>query len=208
MRPPIVGILLAAGQGRRFGSDKLWHAMADGRPMALVAAAHLRPACDRVVAVLRPGSDRLARLLEATGCETVRCLDADAGLGHSLAAGIRAATDAAGWVVALADMPFIAPTSHQVVAASLRNGVSLAATTYAGRRGHPVGFAARWLDQLVQLTGDLGGKSILEAHPQELVLCPTHDPGVLRDIDRPQDLAPGPEIQRFGLPTGPRRDCD
>ncbi|WP_265949434.1 nucleotidyltransferase family protein [Dechloromonas sp. A34] len=187
----IVGILLAAGQGSRFGSDKLLHSLPDGTPLAVAAARNLCLACNRVIAILRPGSDFLAGLLSAAGCETVICPDAESGMGYSLAAGVKASPSAAGWLVALADMPFIAPASHQAVAASLRAGASLAAGAYQGRRGHPVGFAGRWFEQLAALTGDQGGKSILEAHRQELTLCPVDDPGVLRDIDRPADLSDG-----------------
>ena len=85
-------------------------------------------------------------------------------------------------------MPFIAPTSHQAVAASLRAGASLVASSFQGRRGHPVGFAGQWFDQLARLTGEQGGKSILAAHPEKLVLCPVDDGGVVRDIDRLSDL--------------------
>lgn len=192
MAGEIVGILLAAGRGSRFGGDKLLHPLPDGRPLAVAAAASLRPACDRVVAVLRPGSDSLAARLAAAGCETVVCPEADAGMGHSLAAGVRDAPDAAGWVVALADMPFIAAASHSAVATALRAGASLAASEFEGRRGHPVGFAARWFESLAALGGDEGAKAILQANGRDLVLCPVDDAGVLRDVDRPGDLADGP----------------
>lgn len=184
----IVGVLLAAGRGSRFGSDKLLHKLPDGRPLAIAAAASLRPACERLVAVVRPGCPALAEQLAAADCTIVECADADGGMGHSLAAGVRATPDAAGWLVALADMPFIATASHRVVADHLRAGASLAASEYRGQRGHPVGFAARWFDQLACLTGDYGGRTILLAHRRQLVLCPVDDPGVLRDIDRPEDL--------------------
>lgn len=187
----IVGILLAAGRGTRFGSDKRLHPLGDGTPMAVMAARNLRPACDRLIAVLRPGSETLAGLLAAEGCETVVCAEADSGMGRTLAAGVRASPEALGWVVALADMPFIAPSSHQAVAASLRTGASLAACAFEGRRGHPVGFASTWFEQLASLTGDQGGKPILQAHRQGLVLCPVDDPGVLRDIDRVEDVIVG-----------------
>lgn len=188
MSGAIVGILLAAGSGSRFGSDKLLHALPSGIPMAVAAAANLLPACDRVIAVLRPGCEKLAGLLAVIGCETVICDTAEAGMGHSLAAGVSASRDAKGWVVALADMPFIAPASHLEIVSRLRSGASIAACEFNGRRGHPVGFAARWCDQLTALAGDQGGKSILQAHQQELMLCPVDDPGVLWDIDRPDDI--------------------
>jgi molybdenum cofactor cytidylyltransferase len=185
-----VGLLLAAGRGQRFGTDKRLHLLPDGRPMAVAAAAHLAQACRRCLVVIGPHDDHLARLLAAQGFATVRCPEASAGMGHSLAAGVRASADAPGWVVALADMPFIHPTSHHAVAQALRAGASLAASSYHGQRGHPVGFASTWREPLSQLTGDQGGKQLLRAHADQLLLCPTEDPGVLRDIDRPDDLTP------------------
>jgi len=184
----IVGILLAAGRGQRFGGDKLEFLLADGTPLAVAAANSLRPACDRLVAVLRPGAQRLAELLGAAGCETLFCDQADSGMGNSLAAGIRATPDAAGWVVALADMPYIATRSHQLVVAALRRGASLAATEFQGQRGHPVGFAGRCFAELSQLTGDQGAKSLLQANGAAMTLCPVDDPGGLKDVDRRSDL--------------------
>lgn len=196
MSAPVVGVLLAAGRGSRFGSDKLLHPLADGTPMAVAAAANLVAACDRVIAVVRPGSDELAELLHAMGCDIVICPSADAGMGHSLAAGVTASPHAGGWVVALADMPYITPASHRTIVASLRNGALLTACEYHGERGHPVGFARHWFNQLSTLTGDQGGKSILQTHWQELILCPVDDPGVLWDIDRPDELRlhPGGQV--------------
>ncbi|MDP3844645.1 MAG: NTP transferase domain-containing protein [Oxalobacteraceae bacterium] len=61
-------------------------------------------------------------LLAAERCEKVICQDADAGMGRSLAVGVRESDEAAAWVVAQADMGFILPSSHLSVAASLRAG--------------------------------------------------------------------------------------
>ena len=188
----IVGILLAAGKGERFGggvgNSKLLANLPSGLPIALAAARSLQQACDRLLVVLRPGDTALADLFAAEGIAVVICHDADAGMGHSLAAGVRASPEAGAWVVALADMPYIQSTSHHAVAARLRADDSLVATKFQGRRGHPVGFSGRWRDQLSVLTGDQGGKAILAQHPGELNLVEIEDPGVLRDIDHPNDL--------------------
>lgn len=185
----IVGVLLAAGVGTRFGSDKLLHRLSDGTPIVIAAATSLRASVDRVVAVVRRDNDPLADALATAGCEIVRCVEADKGMGHSLAAGVRATPDATGWIVALGDMPFIATSSHRVVATRLLDGASLVATEYGGRRGHPVGFSRIWFEELSTLTGDQGARTILAKHLQRLVLCTVEDPGVLRDIDHPVDLA-------------------
>lgn len=184
----IVGVLLAAGASKRFGSDKLMHPLPDGTPIAVAAAANLLPACDRVVAVVCDDNHRVADALATAGCESIRCAEAHKGMGHSLAAGVRATPDAAGWIVALGDMPFIATSSHQAAAARLRAGASLVATEYQGQRGHPVGFSNRWFAELTVMTGDQGARAILARHSQQLLLCAVEDSGVLRDVDNPGDL--------------------
>jgi molybdenum cofactor cytidylyltransferase len=113
------------------------------------------------------------------------------GMGHSLAAGVVATGGAAGWLVALADMPRIAPASYRAVLDRLRAGASLVRPQHAGRPGHPVGFAAEWRGALQALSGDAGARSLVQAAGERLVLCPVDDPGILFDVDRPADLSPG-----------------
>jgi molybdenum cofactor cytidylyltransferase len=185
---PLVGILLAAGASTRFGGDKLLHRVDGATPMAALAARRLRPACDRVLAVVRPGSELLADHLAAEGCDVVVSDAAIAGMGHSLAAGVRASAAAAGWLVALADMPFIASATCCRVADGLRGGASVVVPEYQGRRGHPVGFSRRWATQLAALEGDQGARAILAAFPDAVVRCAVDDAGVLRDVDHPADL--------------------
>lgn len=184
----IVGILLAAGTGSRFRGDKLLYPLPDGTPIGIAAAVNLKSACSDTIAVLRPRDDELADLLAAAGCEIVFCPDANEGMGHSLAAGVQATPDTSAWIVALADMPFIASASYRAVLSRLRAGAALAATEYQGQRGHPVGFSCVWFDQLKAVTGDQGGRAIIEKHRDKLILCPVDDAGVIRDIDIPEDV--------------------
>jgi len=187
-RGRVVGILLAAGSASRFGSDKLLHRLANGVPIAVAAARNLRAAIEPAVAVVRPGSPALERALAECGLEVAICPDAAAGMGHSLAHGVRATADAAGWVVALADMPFVAPETVRRVADALAAGAPIAAPCYRGERGHPVGFAARYRAELEQLTGDAGARELLRRDRALVRLIDLDDPGVLRDVDTRADL--------------------
>jgi molybdenum cofactor cytidylyltransferase len=184
-------ILLAAGSATRFGSDKLLHRLPHDVQIAVQAARHLKAAGEgRIVAVVRPEAAELARLLEQEGCEAVRCERAAEGMGASLACGVRAATDADAWIVALADMPFIRPSSVAAVREAMARGAPIAAPYFRARRGHPVGIASRFRDELAALQGDEGARQILLRYGSEIVKIPVGDPAVLRDIDTPGDLAP------------------
>jgi len=186
----IVGLLLAAGSAKRFGSDKLLHPLQHGVPIAVQSARHLKKEIPDVVAVLRPGAEQLAGLLKAEGCEVTLCANADEGMGASLACAVRAAGAADGYLVALADMPFVRPSSIAALRDALVGGARIAAPYFRTRRGHPVGISGKFFDALVSLGGDEGARKLLTAHEAELVKVPVGDPGVIRDIDQPEDLAP------------------
>ena len=182
-------MLLAAGSGSRFGSDKLRHALPHGVAIAVQAARHLKSQVP-VLAVVRPGPEDLAAALQGEGCRVVICDNAAEGMGASLACAVRASSDADGWLVALGDMPYVRPSSIAAVRDALMKGAAIAAPYFRARRGHPVGISARHKSQLVLLQGDEGAKAVLSTHADSLVKIPVGDPGVVRDIDRPEDLAP------------------
>jgi len=190
----VAGILLAAGSGVRFGGDKLLApgaAAGLGVPIGVLACRHLVAALPYTVAVVRPGDAALAAALAGAGARIVECANAADGMGASLACGVRASADAVGWVVALADMPWILPATIASVAAAVRAGALVAAPFHGGARGHPVGFGRACRDELAALTGDVGAKPIVAAHAAALTRIDVDDFGILRDVDTPADLRPG-----------------
>lgn len=185
----IVGVLLAAGAATRFGGGKLLAELADGRSLAEHSCAALLPAVDRLIAVVRPGSDALAARLAAAGAEVCICAEAGQGMGASLAHGVAQAPQADGWLIALGDMPLVAPGDVQRVADTLRAGASIAVPVAAGRRGHPVGFAQRFAAELMALTGDAGARTILVSNAADIVEVPISDARTWIDVDTGDDLA-------------------
>ena len=184
----ITGILLAAGSARRFGAPKLLHPLHDGLPVAAVAANSLVQVLPNTLAVVKPGDHALIQVFTELGLHIVENPLADEGMGTSLAAGINAAAMADGWLIALADMPWIQPTTITALVDRLENGASMVAPVYAGRRGHPVGFSSRWLQPLRDLCGDKGARDLITQNPDALELLTTEDAGILRDVDYPHDL--------------------
>ncbi|WP_047540178.1 nucleotidyltransferase family protein [Methylotenera versatilis] len=190
----MVGILLAAGFSRRFGSvDKLLQLLPDGRPIALASAEHLIQAIPDSIAVLRIENKALATLLINTGLKVIFCNEHEQEMADSLTATIRysssfeAAKD--GFVITLADMPYIKPETIRAVANKVAEGASIVMPTYQNQRGHPVGFSAKFRNELESLQGDEGARSIIKRYSNEVELLAIDDAGILADIDTPADLS-------------------
>ena len=110
-------------------------------------------------------------------------------MGGTLAQVVAAAPETgAGYIIALADMPFVSADSIRAVAAALQGGAKLVAPVYRGQRGHPVGLAASYRDELLALGGDAGARDIIRRDAANLQLVDVDDPGVLWDIDTRADL--------------------
>lgn len=183
-------LLLAAGRGTRFdpsgAQNKLLAPLADGSLVACAAARALLATLSNVMAVVRPGAEALAHVLNEAGCNVIFCAEAERGMGATLAAGVRATAESEGWIVALADMPWIASTTIEALARRLDGGASIVAPVYRGRRGHPVGFGAKYCEALSSLDGDVGARALLTS--DEVVSIEVDDAGILADVDTHADL--------------------
>ena len=127
MKPAPVGILLAAGQGTRFGSNKLLYPLADGTSMAVASARTLHTVLAHCIAVVNDAQGSVARLLAEAGLQVIANPHAPNGMGTSIACGVAASPNAGGWVIALADMPNIPARVIQSVADGLTCGADIIA---------------------------------------------------------------------------------
>jgi molybdenum cofactor cytidylyltransferase len=187
---PVV-VVPAAGRGSRFiGSGHklsqplddaavlattLERVVASGLPLVVVTTAEMVPIAREVVAA------RDIVLLPPVGSATPEPL----GMGYTIATGVRARANAAGWLVHPGDMPLVQPTTLQTVAQALRH-YPVVYPQYRGRRGHPVGFSAELYDELIKLKGDEGARRLLARYPSQPL--DVDDSGVLIDVDTAADL--------------------
>jgi molybdenum cofactor cytidylyltransferase len=197
-RGGIAAIVLAAGGSSRFGSDKLLHPVTLQGVTLPLAAHSLLPWLEnfeQTTVVVRPGSEAfrgtIATALGATRSATIHwlvCDDAAQGMAASLACGVRANREAAGWLIGLADMPAVPSSAIEGVRNALLAGADLSATMREGRRGHPVGLASLYRDELLALQGDAGARHLLERDKSNLMQIEIGDNGIFADVDIPGDL--------------------
>lgn len=186
----IIGILLAAGKGTRFDPsgrrNKLEQRLVDGEEVAVASAKNLLAALSRVLVVVRPENENLAARLQDAGCGITVCPHAEDGMAASLVHALSQVCDAQGWVIALADMPYVQPSTIGALADAVLKGAGIAVPCSLARRGNPVAFGRAHLDELLQLRGDEGARRLLRKYPVAEIAV--DDEGILRDIDTPADL--------------------
>ena len=183
-----VGILLAAGQSRRFGRNKLLHPTSNDTPMLLVVAKKLVSVLPDTIAVISQALTPYTKRLEQLGLRVVVNEQAHCGMGSSIACGVRASQAAAGWLITLADMPYINTETITQLGNSIKDGAAIVAPVYDKQRGHPVGFNQHYKDELLALSDDVGARHIIAGHQNQLELIPTSDVGVITDIDQASDI--------------------
>jgi molybdenum cofactor cytidylyltransferase len=190
---PAVGVLLAAGRGRRMGRTKqLIEIAAGSRRRPLVAAAYdaIAPACDRMIVVLGHEAEAVAAALGDRPFDRVDA-DPDAPMFESVRAGVRAAAELAARRVVLhpADHPRVAPTTLAKLAARADAEPARAIIPeHAGRGGHPVFIPASLFEAIAACAGEGGLRAFWRAQHAACARLPVEDPSVTRDLDEPSDL--------------------
>jgi CTP:molybdopterin cytidylyltransferase MocA len=186
----IVGLVLAAGAGRRFGAQKLLHPV-DGEPLLRrtlrsLAAARL----DALLVVLGSDAGRVGEALAGLG---LRCVLADRwaqGMSASLAAGLDALPASADAVlVVMGDQPGIgAAVVNPLVDAWQAGGVPIVAPRWRDGWGPPVLFARSLFDELRAVRGDRGGRGVVERDPARVAFVAMEGTMPV-DVDLPGDVA-------------------
>ncbi|MCC3767339.1 NTP transferase domain-containing protein [Streptomyces sp. UNOC14_S4] len=190
--PPVAGLLLAAGAGRRLGGRPKALLEHRGRPLIEHAARALRDGgCVPRYVVLGAAAEDVRARAELPGCVLVDNPDWATGMGSSLRAGLAAlaSTDATAVLVTLVDQPRVGAAAVARLLAAHRAGAELAAATYEGERGHPVLFAREhWAGVARSAEGDRGARAYLREHAARVTPVECADVADPTDIDTPEDL--------------------
>lgn len=180
-------LVLASGLHRRFGSPKLMQKLVDGRTLISHTLTQIKTSGMDIALIHRSDDLELLHAVAAYDVITIENPEADAGIGASIARGVRATEYWDGWLICLADMPLIAADTYRRLGLALQDA-PIVIPTSNGIEGNPRGFQRVFLPDLLSLSGDNGAKELIARHRDQVCAVDVQDPGVLLDVDQPQDL--------------------
>ncbi len=181
----ISAILLAAGESKRMGQLK--QLMPFG-PSTIVERAIdnlLNSAVTEIIVVLGHRAEEVIKTIAARPVKIAINPDYQQGMSTSIIAGLNLIDSRAKAVMlALADQPFVdSQTINSLMEAFVAHNRGIAIPVYRGRRGHPVIFAIRYKGELLKLKGDIGGREIIDRHPDDVLEVAVNCEGICIDID-------------------------
>lgn len=185
---PVAAVVLAAGQARRFGAQKLVAPYGSSTVIRTVVDLLLECAVDYVVVVVAPVADSIRGAL--TGARVAWAVNAAAasGMASSIATGINALPANVGAaLIVLGDQPTVSRQVIDRLVTSWRSGAGpIVAPNYQGVRGNPVLFDRSTFGQLRTLEGDRGARDLIRSQAASVTLLDCSEPPPM-DVDTPAD---------------------
>ncbi len=181
-----VVVLMAGRSSRMQGSNKLLMpiestkcSVAEHTLQSIVTAGY-----DSILVVTGHDSALLKEALKAFDVQWIHNLRYKEGMGTSIAKAFEVIEDWDAALIVLGDMPFVSVNTLKVLReVSNDHSNQIIVPSYSGRRGQPVIFPARFFRHLKACTGDVGGKKILQTHPESVMLVDVLDEGIHWDVD-------------------------
>ncbi len=192
----VIAVVPAAGRSRRIGKPKALLPFGRTTLIGATAEALQRGGAQIVVVVTRADDHALIDWASEHQVTRVNNPTPERGMLSSIQAGVAAAARLASpptlptLLISPADLPRLRAISVARVLRALEGGAAaLALPTWRGRRGHPLAIAPRLVAEIAHLDPAVGLRQLLTLHADALVSVATDDPGVVQDIDTPEDYA-------------------
>jgi len=181
----VSAILLAAGESKRMGKPKQLMLLGDSTIVEQTIDNLLNSRVSEVIIVLGYKAEAVVEKIATRPVKIAINPAYPQGMSTSIVTGLNLINDKAKAVMlALADQPFIdSQTISRLIDEFDSHDKGIAIPVYQGRRGHPVIFAIKYKEELLGLTGDIGGRLIIERHPDDILEISVSTESINIDID-------------------------
>jgi molybdenum cofactor cytidylyltransferase len=186
----ICGIILAAGEGKRMGKVKLTLPLGDKQLIEWVLQAVKLAPLDKYFLVVRPEDKEMIKIGESWGAEIVLNPEYRSGMSSSIRKALYQISSEVveGIFILLGDQPLINPSLiYKMLKAFTPGKREIVVPFYKDKQGNPVLFDNYWRDELLELSGDVGGRSLLKANPENIKRVKISDRAVIEDINSEED---------------------
>lgn len=186
----IWGIILAAGEGKRMKGVKLNLPLGDKLLIEWVLQAAKNSSLDKSFLVVRPNDNKIIKLGRRWGAEIVLNPDFQSGMSSSIQKALSniSSEKVNGFLILLGDQPLITTAViNQIISNFSPGKEEIVVPFYKGQQGNPVLFDICWYDELLKLSGDVGGKVVVKTHPEKIKKVEILDRAVIEDIDSEED---------------------
>jgi molybdenum cofactor cytidylyltransferase len=186
----ICGIILAAGEGKRMGKVKLTLPLGDKQLIEWVLQAVKLAPLDKYFLVVRPEDKEMIKIGESWGAEIVLNPEYRSGMSSSIRKALYQISSEVveGIFILLGDQPLINPSIiFKMLKAFTPGKREIVVPFYKDKQGNPVLFDNYWRDELLELSGDVGGRVLIKAHPERIKRVKISDESIFLDIDREKD---------------------
>jgi len=186
----ICGIILAAGEGKRMGKVKLTLPLGDKQLIEWVLQAAKLTPLDKYFLVVRPEDKEIIKIGESWGAEIVLNPEYRFGMSSSIRKALYHISSEVveGIFILLGDQPLINPSIiYKMIKAFTPGKREIVVPFYKDKQGNPVLFDNYWKEELMKLSGDVGGRVLIKAHPERIKRFKISDESMFLDIDREED---------------------
>lgn len=185
----ISSILLAAGKSERMGKPKQLMPWRQSTMLEQVIDNLLASAVNEVIVVVGHRAEELIKTIAAKPVKLAANPDYEQGMSTSIRAGLNLVdSQTQAVMLALGDQPFIdSQIISRLIDEFYEHDKGIAIPTYQGSRGHPIIFAIKYKEELIKLTGDIGGRQIIKDHPDDILEVAVDSENILTDIDTRSD---------------------
>jgi len=189
MQPMLSAILLAAGESKRMGKPKQLMPLGQSTILEQAIDNLLNSAVDEIIVVLGHGAEEIKKTIATKPVKIMVNPNYREGMSTSIIAGlILADPQAEAIMLALGDQPSVdSQTINHLIDEFYSHDKGIAVPTYQGRRGHPIIFAIKYKEKLLELEGDIGGREIIKNHPDDVLEVAVDSESVISDIDTRDD---------------------
>jgi molybdenum cofactor cytidylyltransferase len=185
------GLILAAGESSRMGSEKKLLMPFDGKPMVNhVLNAAMDSNLDHTCVVVGHDASKIKTLIGKKRIQIVENESWTSGMASSIVAGVQQLNKYDGILILLGDMPLV---SSELINEIINHGTpdKIVVPAKKGRQGNPVFFGSKFMYDLMRLEGDRGAKSLIQKNRSLVMEIEVQSDAIFKDFDTHESLRAG-----------------